>query len=145
MLKGYKDHHIIKLIKSNHHSGCKELLASYGSAIYGIIFRIVNDEALANELLKDSIYKLCNDVKCNKLNMLCLFTHLMQIARNLAKSHQLKLATKSLKPIHLNTILDLIVNRGLSLMETAKIMNLSLADVSSGLRLELKHKQNNIS
>ncbi|MES2447201.1 MAG: hypothetical protein V4546_08465 [Bacteroidota bacterium] len=145
MLKGYKDHHIIKLIKDNHQSGCKELIASYGAAIYGIIFRIVNDEALANELLKNTIYKLCNDIKCNKLNMLCVFTHLMQIARNLAKAHQQKLATKPLKPIHLNTILDLIVNKGLSLIETAKIMNLSLAEVSSGLRVELKRKQNNIS
>jgi hypothetical protein len=145
MLKGYKDHHIIELIKNNHQSGCKELIANYGSAIYGIIFRIVNDEELANQLLKDSIYKLCNDVKCNKLNMLCLFTHLMQIARSLAKAQQQNLQTKPLKPIHLNTILDLIVNKGLSLIETAKIMNLSLAEVSSGLRVELKRKQNSIS
>lgn len=142
MLIGYKDHHIIELIKNNHQSGCKELMANYGSAIYGIIFRIVNDEVVANQLLKDAIYKFCNDVKCNKINKLCLFTCLMQIARNLAKAQQQNLP---LKPIHLNTVLDLIVNKGLSLIETAKIMNLSLAEVSAGLRVELKRKQNSIS
>ena len=141
MVKNYKDYHIIKLIRANNKAGCKQLIENYGPSIYGIIYRIVKDEEIADQILKETVCEFSTQIKNNNVNILFLFTQLMQIARGFASAYKPKTAT--LKPIHLNNILDLIFNKGLSVLATAKVMNLTLAEVALGLRSQLKQLNNN--
>lgn len=60
------------------------LYDNYGSAIYGIILRIVGDEMLAKDVMQESFVKIWKNCKQYDTHKGRLFTWLINIARNSA-------------------------------------------------------------
>ncbi|WP_026450144.1 RNA polymerase sigma factor [Aequorivita capsosiphonis] len=60
------------------------LYSMYSQAIYGIIYSIVLDEKIAEELLQDVFIKVWNNAKTYSVNKGRFFTWLLNIARNTA-------------------------------------------------------------
>ena len=136
-----KDLNIISLIKSEDESGFAQLIKTYASSVYGMIFRMVNDQRIADELLQLTVKSICVDIKNDCLKNSSLFTCMMQTARRLVQKN-MQSAVSSLKPMHFNSILDLVFNKGKGLAETAQLMNISTAEAAVLLRTELKQQQN---
>jgi len=56
----------------------------YSSSLFGVIVRIVNDEALAEDILQDTFVKIWNSFSSYSTEKGRLFTWMVNIARNLA-------------------------------------------------------------
>lgn len=72
---------------------------SYSPAIYGVIFRIVNDEDVAKEILQDAFLKFWQKIDQYDPEKGRLFTWMINISRNLAidkiRSKELRKAEKT--------------------------------------------------
>ena len=56
----------------------------YSASLFGVIVRIVNDEALAEDILQDTFVKIWNSFSSYSMEKGRLFTWMVNIARNLA-------------------------------------------------------------
>lgn len=56
----------------------------YSASLFGVIVRIVNDEALAEDILQDTFVKIWNSFSSYSTEKGRLFTWMVNIARNLA-------------------------------------------------------------
>lgn len=56
----------------------------YSASLFGVIVRIVNDEALAEDILQDTFLKIWNSFSSYRADKGRLFTWMVNIARNLA-------------------------------------------------------------
>lgn len=72
---------------------------NYSSAIYGVIFRIINDEDVAKEVLQDAFIKFWQKIDQYDPEKGRLFTWMINISRNLAidklRSKELRKAEKT--------------------------------------------------
>ena len=86
------------------------LYTMYAQAIYGIIFSIVQDENIAEELLQDVFIKVWNNSKTYSVSKGRFFTWLLNIARNTAidetRSKAFKNARKNLSTSNFVDILS---------------------------------------
>lgn len=75
------DHLIIEMQKGNE-KAFSTLYTMYSEAIYGIIYSIVLDESIAEEILQDVFIKVWNNSSSYSVNKGRFFTWLLNIARN---------------------------------------------------------------
>ncbi len=75
------------------------LVENYSAAIYGVIFRIVNNESVAQELLQDSFMRFWEKIDQYDTKKGRLFTWMLNIARNLSidrlRSREMKKGEKT--------------------------------------------------
>ena len=64
--------------------GAAALYDMYSASLFGVIVRIVNDEALAEDILQDTFVKIWNSFSSYSPEKGRLFTWMVNIARNLA-------------------------------------------------------------
>ncbi len=76
---------IVALLKQRDKEAIELLYEHYSPALYGMILRIIPNEALAQEVLQDVFVKIWNNADKYDADKGKLFTWLAQIARNAAK------------------------------------------------------------
>lgn len=75
---------LVALIKDNSESAFSYLYENYASALYGIIFRIVNDADRSNDVLQDTFVKIWKNRASYETSKGTIFTWMLNIARNSA-------------------------------------------------------------
>ena len=75
---------LVTLLLSRDEKGFNYLYDNYSPALYGVIFRIVNYEEEANEVLQDTFVKIWNSITSFDQNKGTLYTWMLNIARNSA-------------------------------------------------------------
>lgn len=74
----------MKLLRNRQKSGMEYLYENYSAALYGTIFRIVQNEEIGSEVLQDTFLKIWNKFDQYDKKKGRLFTWMINIARNLA-------------------------------------------------------------
>lgn len=86
-----EEKHILALLRSQDESGMSKLYDRYSGPLYGIIRRIVNDEAQAQDALQDTFVKIWRNIEKYDEKKSQLFTWMYAIARNTALDHKRKI------------------------------------------------------
>lgn len=76
--------HTIKRFQSRDESIIAELYDNYGSALYGVIRRIINDDQLAEDILQDSFLKIWQNSNKFDPQKGRLYTWMYRISKNTA-------------------------------------------------------------
>ncbi|NER15686.1 sigma-70 family RNA polymerase sigma factor [Spongiivirga citrea] len=76
--------HLIKKLKDQDSSAFEELYEMYSQSLYGVIYTIVKDGVLAEELLQDTFLKIWNNANTYTSKKGRFFTWILNIARNTA-------------------------------------------------------------
>ena len=80
----YSDEQFTDLIKKKDLKAFEVLYENYSAALYGVIYRIVNSEELAQDLLQESFVKIWKNTGSYDPSKGRLFTWMLNIARNTA-------------------------------------------------------------
>jgi RNA polymerase sigma-70 factor, ECF subfamily len=75
---------LVSLLKNKDLRGFSILYDNYSAAIYGIVFKIVPSEEVANDVLKDTFLKIWNEIQNYDKSKGSLFTWLLKVGRSLA-------------------------------------------------------------
>ena len=75
---------LIEKMQSGNEYAFSKLYVMYSEAMYGIIYSIVLDEAIAEEVLQDTFVKIWNKRSSYSINKGRFFTWILNIARNTA-------------------------------------------------------------
>lgn len=75
---------IIKAIRNRERIGAEALYDMYSSSLYGIIYRIIQDEESGQDLLQETFVKIWNSIDSYDETKGRLFTWMVNIARNLS-------------------------------------------------------------
>lgn len=75
---------LILAIQNKEKVGAEALYNMYSSSLYGVIFRIVQHEEIAEDLLQDAFLKIWNSFSSYDSSKGRLFTWMVNIARNIA-------------------------------------------------------------
>ena len=75
---------LILAIQNKEKIGAEALYNMYSSSLYGVIFRIVQHEEIAEDLLQDTFLKIWNSFPSYDSSKGKLFTWMVNIARNIA-------------------------------------------------------------
>jgi RNA polymerase sigma-70 factor, ECF subfamily len=80
----YSEEELIALLKSNDQSAFGYLYDNYSAALYGIIYRIIDNNQLAEDILQEAFVKIWNNFSSYDSSKGKLFTWMLNIARNLS-------------------------------------------------------------
>jgi RNA polymerase sigma-70 factor, ECF subfamily len=75
---------LIAMLKMRDENGLRALYDHYSAALYGVIFRIVNDKETAEDVLQETFVKIWSMVAGYDANKGRLYTWMLNIARNSA-------------------------------------------------------------
>ncbi|HZY82511.1 MAG TPA: sigma-70 family RNA polymerase sigma factor [Cyclobacteriaceae bacterium] len=71
-------------LRSRKQSSLDYLYDHYSSALYGVIYRILNNDDLSEEVLQDAFLRIWNKIETYNASKGRLFTWMLNIARNMA-------------------------------------------------------------
>jgi RNA polymerase sigma-70 factor, ECF subfamily len=91
---------LVSLLKNKDLRGFSILYDNYSAAIYGIVFKIVPSEEVANDVLKATFLKIWSEIQNYDKSKGSLFTWLLKVGRSLAID---QLRTKGLQNSIKNT------------------------------------------
>lgn len=75
---------LIALLKKRDPMGIRLLYDHYSHALYGVVFRIVQDKAIAEDVLQEAFVKIWNNIGSYDAAKGRLYTWLLNVARNMA-------------------------------------------------------------
>lgn len=75
---------LIQALRARDNKGVEALYDMYSAALYGIIFRVVQHEEIAEDLLQEAFVKIWNSIASYDDSKGRLFTWMVNIARNLS-------------------------------------------------------------
>ena len=75
---------LVTALRNKEKAGAEALYDMYSSSLYGIIFRIVQHEEIAEDLLQDTFVKIWNSFSSYDASKGRLFTWMVNIARNIS-------------------------------------------------------------
>ncbi|SDM30781.1 RNA polymerase sigma-70 factor, ECF subfamily [Daejeonella rubra] len=75
---------LVHAIQKKDKSGAEALYDMYSSSLYGVIFRIVQHEEIAEDLLQDTFIRIWNSFSSYDASKGRLFTWMVNVARNIA-------------------------------------------------------------
>lgn len=75
---------LVQLLKNKDRAAFTTLYDNYCNALYGVVFRIVNDEPLAQDILQEVFVKIWKNIEFYDASKGRLFTWLMNVTRNTA-------------------------------------------------------------
>jgi len=78
------EQHIVELLKGGDQRAIPLIYENYSSALHGVILKVTNDEAIAEDALQESFIKVWKNAKKYDASKAKLFTWLYRIARNTA-------------------------------------------------------------
>ena len=104
------DTKIVALLRQDDKSAVSLLYDNYSDALFGVILRIVNQEALAEEILQDTFLKIWKYRESYDESKGRFFTWMLNIARNTAID-QTRLKSFSQKNQELDNVVSIIDSR----------------------------------
>jgi DNA-directed RNA polymerase specialized sigma24 family protein len=75
---------IVGLIRQRNPKGYELLYKNYSAVLFGSIIRIVNDKAIAEDILKEVFEKICNNIDQYTVNQVTFLTWALQLARSVS-------------------------------------------------------------
>ena len=78
------EQHIVELLKEGDKRAIPLIYENYSSALFGVILKVTQNEALAEDALQESLIKVWKNAKKYDASKAKLFTWLYRIARNTA-------------------------------------------------------------
>ncbi|MTI21835.1 sigma-70 family RNA polymerase sigma factor [Fulvivirga sp. RKSG066] len=87
---------LVALLKQKDKTAMHYLYDNYSAALYGAIFRVLDDEKLAEEVLHDAFMKIWDKIDTYDTKKGRLFTWMLNISRNLSID---KLRSKEIKKV----------------------------------------------
>ena len=75
---------LVKAIRNKENVGAEALYEMYSSSLYGVIYRIIQHEEIAEDLLQDTFIRIWNSFSSYDSNKGRLFTWMVNIARNIS-------------------------------------------------------------
>lgn len=84
----FPEERLVRLIRERHPEGAKALYHMYSSSLYGVIYRIINDEDLSEDILQNCFIKIWQNFELYDENRGRLYTWMLNIARNMAIDHR---------------------------------------------------------
>lgn len=88
------EQHIVSLLKEGDKKAITLIYENYSNSLFGVINKVTNDSALAEDALQESFIKIWKNAKKYDSSKAKLFTWMYRIARNTAidklRSHNLK-------------------------------------------------------
>lgn len=159
------------LLRSKDQKAYNYLYDHYGGALYGVIFKIVNSETMAKDILQEVFVKIWKHIDKYDATKGRLFTWMLNIARNAAidalrsKEYKQEQRTGELEHVvHANvsmnidhiglnkvldslkteqkTVIDMAYFKGYTQDEIAKALDMPLGTVKSRIRSALIHLKN---
>ncbi|WP_445385568.1 RNA polymerase sigma factor [Robiginitalea sp. IMCC44478] len=94
--------HIVELLAEGNEKAISLLYEHYGDTLYGVAYKVVRDEALAQDVLQESFIKIWKKSDRYDASKAKLFTWLFRITRNTAIDKLRSLSTKSDKEIQID-------------------------------------------
>jgi len=82
--KSLPENDLVMAIRNKEKAGAEALYDMYSSSLYGIIFRVVQHEEMAEDLLQDTFLRIWNSFESYDSSKGRLFTWMVNIARNIA-------------------------------------------------------------
>lgn len=161
-LKSPTDEHIIHLLQNSNKDGLSLLYDRYASALYGVIFRVLQNTEAAEEVLQDTVLKIWNNASKYDSTKGNLLNWMVNVARNAAidrvrlksfntRNEQIENVSQLLEEAALNPetiglkdlmkklnpdqriIVDLIYFEGYTQSEAAEALDIPLGTVKSRL------------
>ncbi|MBT8206338.1 MAG: RNA polymerase sigma factor [Eudoraea sp.] len=96
------ERHIVELLGEQNEKAISLLYEHYGDTLYGVAFKVVKDEELAQDVLQESFVKIWKKGDSYDSTKAKLFTWLFRITRNTAIDKLRSLSTKSEKEIQID-------------------------------------------
>lgn len=78
----YTEEELVALLKQNSEQGFSYLYDHYSAALYGVIFRMIQDEDKANDLMQDVFVKIWKNIDKYNESKGRLYTWMLNITRN---------------------------------------------------------------
>lgn len=75
---------LVQAIRNRDKKGAEALYEMYSTALYGVIYRIIQHEEIAEDLLQETFVKIWNSASSYDASKGRLFTWMVNIARNLS-------------------------------------------------------------
>ncbi len=94
--------HIVDLLLERDEKAISLLYEHYGDTLYGVAFKVVRDEELAQDILQESFVKIWKKSDTYDASKAKLFTWLFRITRNAAIDKLRSINTKSDKEIQID-------------------------------------------
>lgn len=94
--------HIVELLQEGNDKAISLLYEHYGDTLYGVAFKVVRDEELAQDVLQESFVKIWNKAHTYDASKARLFTWLFRITRNTAIDKVRSLSNKSEREIQMD-------------------------------------------
>jgi len=94
--------HIVELLQERNDKAISLLYEHYGDTLYGVAFKVVRDEELAQDVLQESFVKIWKKSDSYDSGKAKLFTWLFRITRNTAIDKLRSVNTKSDKEIQID-------------------------------------------
>lgn len=157
-----EDQRFLNSIKQGNRQAFGQLYDKYAPALMGIISRIANNEKLSEEILRLTFVKAWNLVATYDATKTSLFIWLINLTRQTAieemKSRQVPNLRNNTSVIddskggvrdtgsmdmqnQLPSAFDLIFYKGLSCLEAAAALNITVAELKANLRMTIKNLQ----
>ena len=96
------ERHIVELLQEQNEKAISLLYENYGDTLYGVAFKVVKNEAIAQDVLQESFVKIWKKGSTYDSTKAKLFTWLFRITRNTAIDKLRSLSTKSDKEIQID-------------------------------------------
>ena len=94
--------HIVELLQERNEKAISLLYEHYGDTLYGVAFKVVKDEELAQDVVQESFVKIWKKSDSYDAAKAKLFTWLFRITRNTAIDKLRSINTKSEKEIQID-------------------------------------------
>jgi RNA polymerase sigma-70 factor (ECF subfamily) len=94
--------HIVELLQESNDKALSLLYEHYGDTLYGVAFKVVRDEELAQDVLQESFVKIWNKAHTYDPSKARLFTWLFRITRNTAIDKVRSLSNKMEREIQMD-------------------------------------------
>ena len=96
------ENHIVELLQERNDKAISLLYEHYGDTLYGVAYKVVRDEELAQDVLQESFVKIWRKSDSYDATKAKLFTWLFRITRNTAIDKLRSVNTKSDKEIQID-------------------------------------------
>ena len=140
------DLQLTDFIENRNQQSMEYFYDKYSPALYGIIYRIINNTHIAEECLMATFVKAWNEIASFRPSDTTFFSWLINFARQAAIA-ALKLECERNLPADnfvyranpSNSALELVYLKGFSLVEAAELCGTSVIELKRNIRMELKN------
>ena len=139
----YTEEQLVEFLQKGSKDAFEYLYENYSNTLYGVIYRIVNDEEIARDLVQEVFVKIWKNIQSYSSQKGRIYTWMLNIARNAAID---KLRSKSfglenvLKQLDENQILLIqkVYFEGYTQAELAEEMEIPLGTIKTRIRKAIK-------